>query len=567
MNENIIAYIAEERKPYEETKSYKTYTYNEDWGEKNDKKLKPQIVVLNLITKDVTIIHTESSAGHVSITTDNKLVFAQFPDKIKYGMIYCTNRYSTVWQCNMNGNNMECIINQQTSYKNHPLITSNHAPVENVRSLRYDPEGNALYFLSNPVTFFPHGSCSRLFKYNLNTKTLTLIIDYVNEISEKYGDALSLNFPGIFSHQLPHQCCQHFIIEGLKKESIIFLTITWGTRQTIIAVKESTGTLMDLTVDKIKGNWNIVYISSNYILANVKSPSQPSCLMLGKITINGRINVQWTPISTSDYGEENNIILNNICSISKTLKNPTTGGEFDIIVDLIHPLLLIFSPLLTGLVSFGYTITLINYTGSLGYGQKKVLELVGKIGELDISDCYTAAEAVKKMTLDTVTIDTEKVFYNGGSHGGFIGAHMISKYPSINFKKYYLKKRCCLRNPVINCGGMLLTSDIPEWSPLELGINWDMNQPPIISGELYQKAFDCSPIKNVDHVVTPLLLLLGEMDRRVPRQDSFIYARLLKSKNKDVEVVLFPETGHALDSIEAEKYSFEAIVNKFSKYL
>ncbi|OUM57740.1 hypothetical protein PIROE2DRAFT_17184, partial [Piromyces sp. E2] len=163
-DENKIAYIAEEKKTEEETKGYKTYTYEEDWGEKNDKKLKPQVVVLDLITKDVTVIHTEESAGHVSITTDNKLVFVQFPDKVKYGMIYCVNRYSTAWQCNLDGSHMECIINQETLYEQHSLITSKPTPVDNVRGLRYDSEGHALYFLSNPVTNFPHGSCSRLFK-------------------------------------------------------------------------------------------------------------------------------------------------------------------------------------------------------------------------------------------------------------------------------------------------------------------------------------------------------------------------------------------------------------------
>jgi len=188
-------------------------------------------------------------------------------------------------------------------------------------------------------------------------------------------------------------------------------------------------------------------------------------------------------------------------------------------------------------------------------------ELVKRIGELDISDVYTAVEEIKnhRITVDTVELDTNKLFYYGGSHGGFIGAHIISKYPN-------LFKACCLRNPVINCGGMLFTSDIPEWSLLELGIPWDLNHPPVITPDLYQNAFNCSPVKNVDQVVTPLLLLLGEMDRRVPRQDSFIYARLLKSKNKDVEVVLFPGTGHALDSVEAEKFSFESIIQKFAKY-
>lgn len=46
---------------------YRTYAYEEDWGEKNDKKLKPQIAVLDLNTKNVTVISTECSAGHVRI--------------------------------------------------------------------------------------------------------------------------------------------------------------------------------------------------------------------------------------------------------------------------------------------------------------------------------------------------------------------------------------------------------------------------------------------------------------------------------------------------------------------
>jgi len=498
-------------------------------------------------------------------------------------MIYCVNRYSTAWQCDIDGGHMECLIDQQTPYEKLPILptTSSPTPIDNVRGLRYDPEGHALYFLSNPVTNFPHGSCSRLFKYDMSTKTCLLLVDYVQEIGDPYGEKVIQGFPGLFSHQLPPNCCQHYVSEGLKKESVVFVQSTWTTRQTILAVQESTGTIIDLTADKLKESWKILNVSSNYILAIASSPSLPSCLMLGKISINGGISVQWCPISTTDYGEENNTILNNICTTSKTLKNPTTGGEFDIIVlypkklppTLKKSPLIInphggphssstfdYQPALAGFVSFGFTVTLINYTGSLGYGQKKVGELVGNIGETDILDCYTAAEEMKQTQLDTVTIDTERIFFNGGSHSGFIGAHMISKYPD-----YF--KACCLRNPVINCGGMLFLSDIPEWSILELGLPWDLNHPPVITSEIYQKVYNCSPIKDVDRVVTPLLLLLGEMDRRVPRQDSFIYARLLKSKNKDVEVVLFPNTGHALDSVEAEKYSFESIILKFTKYL
>ncbi|KAG4103498.1 alpha/beta-hydrolase [Neocallimastix lanati (nom. inval.)] len=587
-DEKKIAYIVEEKKDEKETEGYRAFTYEEDWGEKNDKRRKPQLAILDFNTGEVTVIKTESSVGLVSITKDNKLVFVQFDDKLKYGIIYCSNRFSTAWRCNMDGGNMENIIHQGTRYGKGPLITSDVHPIENVRGLQYDSEGHALYFVSNYVANYPHNSCSRLFKYDLNDKECTLLIDYVDEIGEAYGNAVLKGFPGLFLHQLTAGCCQHYIHPknpNKKPESFVFLHTSWATRQVILALQQSTGTLIDLTADINLENYEILHITSEFILAKATSQCNPCTLMLGVINYDGQLSVQWSQVSAQDYSEDTKTILNNIDIRTETIKNPDTGGEFDVI--LLYPKTLpsglkkspliinphggphslytfTYSPMLAGFVAFGYTVMLINYTGSLGYGQKKVLELVSKIGELDISDVYAAVEAMKNQIIKfgeaAVEIDTDKIFYYGGSHGGFIGAHMISKYPN-------LFKACCLRNPVINCGGMLFLSDIPEWSPLELGLPWDLNHPPVVTEDLYQKAFNCSPIKQVDQVVTPLLLLLGEMDRRVPRQDSFYYARLLKSKNKDVEVVLFPGTGHPLDSVEAEKYSFESIINKYSKFI
>jgi len=248
-DETKIAYIVEEKKSEEDTKGYKTYTYEEDWGEKNDKRKKPQIALLDLITKEVKIIKTDNSVGHVSITNDNKLVFVQFNDKIKYGIIYCNNRYSNACQCDLDGENMEYIIHSTLQYEKLPLIKNYNdswMPIDNVRGLRYDSESNSLYFLSNTVTNYPHDSCSRLFKYDLNNKICTLIVDYVEEISDDYSDSVLKGFPGLFLHQLPLKCSQHYLSNNNQKETFIFLQTDWKVRQKILAVKESTGTIVDL---------------------------------------------------------------------------------------------------------------------------------------------------------------------------------------------------------------------------------------------------------------------------------------------------------------------------------
>lgn len=52
--------------------------------------------------------------------------------------------------------------------------------------------------------------------------------------------------------------------------------------------------------------------------------------------------------------------------------------------------------------------------------------LLGKVGEIDVLDCITAVDlALQKYPW----IDPKKVNVYGGSHGGFLGAHLSGQYP------------------------------------------------------------------------------------------------------------------------------------------
>ncbi|EPZ34554.1 alpha/beta-hydrolase [Rozella allomycis CSF55] len=158
---------------------------------------------------------------------------------------------------------------------------------------------------------------------------------------------------------------------------------------------------------------------------------------------------------------------------------------------------------------------------SIGYGQKTIDNLVGIIG---------------------------------GSHGGFLGAFLTAKYPD-------LYKVCILRNPVIDISNNGAFSDIPDWSFAEAGVEFDQKHPPVVTPTHFEHLYKSSPISLVDNVKCPTLLLLGRNDRRVPIYQGLNWFYQLKSKGVKTKLMMFPDTGHSLDSMDAEKFGIQSILD------
>ncbi len=74
--------------------------------------------------------------------------------------------------------------------------------------------------------------------------------------------------------------------------------------------------------------------------------------------------------------------------------------------------------------------------------------------------------------------------------------------------------------------------------------------------------FEMSPIAHIDAVVTPVMLLIGEQDKRVPNTQGINYYHALKARGKWVEMLCLKEDNHSLDSVEGQRISYEA-----TKYL
>ena len=69
--------------------------------------------------------------------------------------------------------------------------------------------------------------------------------------------------------------------------------------------------------------------------------------------------------------------------------------------------------------------------------------------------------------------------------------------------------------------------------------------------------YKMSPISVIDNVKSKVLMLIGKLDRRVPCSEGLRYIQYLKSRNVDATLYRFDDTGHSLDSNDAEQRGFE----------
>jgi dipeptidyl aminopeptidase/acylaminoacyl peptidase len=76
-----------------------------------------------------------------------------------------------------------------------------------------------------------------------------------------------------------------------------------------------------------------------------------------------------------------------------------------------------------------------------------------------------------------------------------------------------------------------------------------------------------SPIKYIHDVKAPLLVLQGEQDPRVPKEEAEQIVDLLKKDGKTVDVHYYPNEGHGFVKRENQVDSIERTLKWFDKYL
>jgi acylaminoacyl-peptidase len=212
-------------------------------------------------------------------------------------------------------------------------------------------------------------------------------------------------------------------------------------------------------------------------------------------------------------------------------------------------------------LAHGYSVLVINYPGSTGYGQDYLSSLSGNIGKLDVDSCGEFLTAFLKMEKYSQFIDANNIMLYGGSHGGYLSCWLV-----VHEKYCKMFSSAVIRNPVTDLVSSMATTDIPDWV---LGQSTDLdiedNYPP--SKETYNKMYDASPIFLAKNCVTPSLMCLGKADKRVSMFNGLYFYEAIRKYGCETKCLMYPEDGHPLSSPETEVDCLFNICYWFEKHL
>ncbi len=174
----------------------------------------------------------------------------------------------------------------------------------------------------------------------------------------------------------------------------------------------------------------------------------------------------------------------------------------------------------------GWMVLYPNPRGSTGYGEKFMRGNLMDWGGGDYRDIMTGVDYL----VATGRADSSKMAFAGWSYGGYMTAWTVSQTARF--------KAAMMGAGLSDLQSMYGTTDIPGY----IGTFFS-GMPTKETLDFYRAR---SAITYVDNVKTPLLILQGGSDERVPTGQSMEYYRALKDRGKTVELVFYPREGHGL---------------------
>jgi dipeptidyl aminopeptidase/acylaminoacyl peptidase len=173
----------------------------------------------------------------------------------------------------------------------------------------------------------------------------------------------------------------------------------------------------------------------------------------------------------------------------------------------------------------GYVVLMTNFHGSIGYGQKFVESISGDWGGAPYQDLMNATDFLEKLEY----VDKTRMVAAGASYGGFmidwIAAHTDRFKALVSHDGVY-------DNPSMYGETEEIWFD--EWE--FKGVPWDK-----ASMALRVK---WSPSSYVQNIKTPMLLVQGAKDFRIPEGQAFQLFSALQRRGIKSKLLYFPDEGH-----------------------
>lgn len=203
------------------------------------------------------------------------------------------------------------------------------------------------------------------------------------------------------------------------------------------------------------------------------------------------------------------------------------------------------------LASEGYVVMYCNPRGSAGRGNE-FADIFSSYGEVDYQNIMDFTEAVLQAH---PKIDRDRLFVTGGSYGGYMTNHIVTQTDRF--------RAAVTQRSISNWISMYGTSDIGYYfSPDQHRISKE-------DPDFWLKLWEVSPLRNVDRVKTPTLVIHSEHDFRCPLEQGYQFFTALLDRGVESELLVFKGESHGLSRTGRPKNRFErleAIKNWFAKH-
>lgn len=208
----------------------------------------------------------------------------------------------------------------------------------------------------------------------------------------------------------------------------------------------------------------------------------------------------------------------------------------------------VFNPLFAYLVARGVAVVAPNVRGSTGYG-RHFTSLDDRRKRMDsVADLVEVARWIKARG----DLDGDRLAITGGSYGGFMVLAAITTAPELWTAAVDIVGIANLVTFLENTGTYRRALREVEYGSL---------------AEDRDFLESISPIHKVDRITTPLLVIHGANDPRVPLGEAEQITERLAALGREVELLVFPDEGHGIAKDANRRVAYGRMVEFLAEHL
>ena len=194
--------------------------------------------------------------------------------------------------------------------------------------------------------------------------------------------------------------------------------------------------------------------------------------------------------------------------------------------------------------SLGYLVLMVNYRGSISYGERFCQSIQGDWGPREHDDILSGVREL----LDRGWVDPDRLYCTGFSQGGIMTSWAVGHTDVF--------RAAASQHGMWDYVAAFGSDDCHLWWQDDLGVPWQ-------NEEVYRRV---SPASGVANIRTPLLITAGEKDWRCPLSQSEQMYVSLKKRGVDTELIIYQGERHAVSKPRQAIDRIRRICQWFARY-